>query len=395
MLLYIHVPFCIQKCSYCAFYSVPLCHAGAKAGTGTSGLLARFPETVIQELHFQRQHLGPVAITSIFFGGGTPSLLSPSAVQTIIRAITDNFPVSADAEISMEANPASALVSGWLQGVRAAGVNRLSLGVQSLDADALRLLGRLHSADEAALAVRAARAAGFDSLGLDLIWGLPQRACNTHPAGAAVARWLHTVQAALGLEPDHISAYNLTLEQGTPLEGLVATGQAVLPTEEEEKAMYLEGIALMARHGLHQYEVSNFAKPGHACRHNLGYWQGMDYLGLGPSAVSCIGNNRRTNAPDLAAWDRQIRAKGQALATLEPLEPRVRLEERLMLGLRMSKGLNLEQWRQENGPPLPADFLEALQQAGYATLHGEQLALTPPGMLLSNSIVAKLFEYIE
>ena len=393
MLLYIHVPFCTQKCAYCAFYSVPL-RGAAGQGADAWQFLSRFPETVIKELQFQRQQHGSAEITSIFFGGGTPSLLPPSAVQAILQATTDSFAISADVEVSMEANPISALAPGWLQGVRAAGVTRLSLGVQSLDAEALRLLGRLHSADEAVQAVKAARAAGFVSLGLDLIWGVPRWA-SQHGAPGNVPRWLATLQAALDLEPDHISAYNLTLEQGTTLASLVATGQSLLPSESEEKEMYLEGIALMEKQGLVQYEVSNFARPGHECRHNLGYWQGLDYLGLGPSAVSCMGHVRKTNEPDLAAWDRQVTATGQADAAVEPLSPTVRLEEKLMLGLRTKKGLNLAEWEQESGISLPAPLLRALHEAGYSTSEAGHLALTPLGMLLSNSIIAALLECME
>ncbi|MCC8194269.1 MAG: radical SAM family heme chaperone HemW, partial [Deltaproteobacteria bacterium] len=263
MLLYIHVPFCRAKCRYCAFYSVPL--PGPEA-------LRAYTDTLLREIAFWGDALGNVPVESIFFGGGTPSLLPPKAVKAVLDRVRRAFTVSPKAEISMEANPESFLAIGYAHEIASLGVNRISLGVQSLDDDALSALGRPHTRREALMAYELARAADFSSVSLDLIWGLP---------GQRRRDWTRELAEAASLRPDHLSCYGLTLEEGTPMAAANADGLIALPEEQEQAAMYVEGAEYLETAGLLQYEISNFARMGFQCRHNLGYWESRDYLGLG------------------------------------------------------------------------------------------------------------------
>lgn len=275
------------------------------------------------------RRLGRVPVESVFFGGGTPSLLDPDQLAGVLDCVGRMFEVLPGAEISMEANPDSLHTAEKASGVLAAGVNRISLGVQSLHDGMLERLGRLHRADAAREAFRAIREAGCANLSLDLMWGLP---------GQTLEQWLDDVRAAIALGPEHVSAYGLTLEPGTPL--AESCGDADLPSEDVQCAMYLEGIRLFEEAGLHHYEVSNFARDGFRCRHNLGYWEGRDYLGVGPAATSTIGGERWTN-PEGEGWLEQVR-EGRRCPEREPLDRATRALELMMLRLRTVDGLPLD-----------------------------------------------------
>ena len=374
MLLYVHVPFCRRKCRYCAFYSVPLA-AGAFSLSG-------YVSALCAELALWGGRLGRVPVESVFFGGGTPSLLDPERIAVVLELVRGTFAVAPDAEISMEANPDSLHTAERARGYLEAGVNRVALGVQSLDDGMLAALGRLHRADAARAAFRAVREAGCRNVSLDLMWGLP---------GQTPELWREDVRAALALEPDHLSAYGLTLEPGTPL--AEACGEAGLPSEDAQCAMYLEGIRLFGEAGLRQYEISNYAREGFRCRHNLGYWEGREYLGLGPAATSTLGGERWTN-PEGAEWLAQV-AEGRVCARRETLDRETRTRECMMLRLRTVDGLPLAAYARVAGRP----FLEAhgafarrLCAAGLARLEDGRFRLTAGGMLVSNSILEELFE---
>ncbi len=374
MLLYIHVPFCRRKCRYCAFYSCPLTRSGNE--------MAVYLSTLHAELEQWGRRLGRVPVESVFFGGGTPSLLEPEHVACVLDCARRAFEVLPGAEISMEANPDSLHTVERADGFLAAGVNRVSLGVQSLNDGMLETLGRLHRADAAREAFRSIRDAGCGNLSLDLMWGLP---------GQTLGQWLEDVRAAIALGPEHISAYGLTLEPGTPL--AESCGDAELPSEDEQCAMYIEGIRLFETAGLHHYEVSNFARDGFRCRHNLGYWTGQDYLGIGPAATSTIGGERWTN-PEWEGWLEQIRG-GLRCQECETLDRTTQALELMMLRLRTVDGLPLDAYESLAGRSFLADhgpFARRLCAGGLARMENGVFRLTDEGMLVSNSILGEFFE---
>ena len=385
MLLYIHVPFCRRKCAYCSFYSLPL-----EAGKPGADQLAAYSASLVRELRLWGERLGKAPVETIFFGGGTPSLLPGKTIAIVLNAVRKTFTLADSTEISAEANPDSALEDGWLFEARRAGVNRLSLGVQSFDDADLALLGRLHDAHAAKVAFETARTAGFANISLDLMWALPG------PASQAQSQfqWLRQLRLAADLQPEHISAYGLTLEQGTPLEEAHAGGKIVLPKEKEQSSMYLTGAEYLESRGYMQYEISNYARMGFECRHNLGYWEGADYLGLGPAAVSTMGGKRWANFSDLGQWQRAIKV-GVIAPEVEELDDQTRAKEMLMLRLRMNRGLSLKDWRQLTGRPFLTDYaplISLLQQNGLAATRSGRFRLTRPGMLVSNTILAHFFD---
>jgi oxygen-independent coproporphyrinogen-3 oxidase len=350
-----------------------------------SGYLA----ALLRELTLWGERLGRAGVETVFFGGGTPSLLPLEALAGILDRVRTVFALSSSAEMSLEANPESALAPGWLHGLRQTGVNRLSLGIQSLDDGELRILGRAHSAREAARACELAREGGITNLNLDFIWGLPGER-----SGQSQAKWLRQLKQAVALRPDHISAYGLALEEGAPLASACADGSLLLPGEREQASLYLAGAEFLESQGFMQYEISNFARMGFTCRHNLGYWEGRDFLGLGPSAVSTLGGARWTNPANPAAWRKAVNA-GQAAPNPETLDPPTRSREMLMLRLRLQKGLRLREWNALTGRSFLRDFaplILPLQQKGLAATRRGFFRLTRSGMLVSNTILAHFFD---
>jgi oxygen-independent coproporphyrinogen-3 oxidase len=386
VLLYIHVPFCRRRCRYCAFASLPL--EGAAGHREISAYLA----TLLGEMTLWGERLGRARVETLFFGGGTPSLLPPEALAGILERARSVFALEAAAEITLEANPESALAPGWLYGLRKTGVNRLSLGVQSLEDDVLRMLGRAHSAREAAQACDLARDAGIANLSLDFMWGLPGQG-----SGQSQMQWLRQLRQAVALQPDHISAYGLTLEEGTPLAEACADGRLTLPLEREQASQYLAGADFLESQGFMQYEISNFARMGFACRHNLGYWEGREYLGLGPSATSTLAGRRWTNPADPAAWRKAVRS-GSPDAGAEELDLPTRLRELLLLRLRLNKGLRLQEWKALTGRSFLKDYASLifpLQQNGLAATRRGAFRLTRSGMLVSDTILAHFFARLK
>ena len=377
MLLYIHVPFCRRKCRYCAFYSeAPAPGSDARPAAWASALLC--------EMRREAEALGHPSLRTVFFGGGTPSLLSPSLVGAVLDAAAGLFSLDAQAEISMEANPES-MNEEKARGFRLAGVNRVSLGVQALDDALLAALGRVHDKKAALSAYSALRRAGFRNVGLDLMWGLP---------GQSVANWKAQLAEAAALSPEHLSCYGLMLEEGTPF--FRERENLRLPAEEEAAAMYEEGGALLEAAGYAQYEISNYAKKGFACRHNTGYWQGEDYLGLGPAAVSCTGSERRSNVADLEVWLSAVR-QGRRAASVERLGFTEKAEELVMLGLRTARGLDLAAYRALTGRDFEkdnADLMGELLRRAMAGKKDGRFFLTRKGMLVSSAIMEQCFERI-
>ncbi|MGE4441161.1 MAG: radical SAM family heme chaperone HemW [Desulfomicrobium sp.] len=377
MLLYVHVPFCVRKCGYCAFHSGPFSRDAARF----------YVRQVLREMADWGRVLGRVPVESVYFGGGTPSLLEAGQIAALLEAADSAFSLSAGVEITLEANPDSALEDGFLGSVRGLGVNRLSLGVQSLRDDALIMLGRPHDGSQARLAAHAAREAGFLNLSLDLIWGLP---------GQNVERWLDDLRGAVELAPEHISCYGLSLEDGVPLTRQVEEGALALPDEESAARMYLDGSEFLESCGYAHYEISNYARPGRESRHNRGYWAGNEYLGLGPAAVSTIKDRRWSNPTGLKDYAAAV-AKGSMRCEVEVLSARTRLQEMVMLSLRTREGLDLEKFKATTGTEFPwrHPAVEQLRSSGLACLRAGHLQLTRKGMLVSNSVIEMVLGILD
>jgi oxygen-independent coproporphyrinogen-3 oxidase len=326
-------------------------------------------------------------VETVYFGGGTPSLLEAGQIADLLQAADASFTLGADAEITLEANPDSALKSGFLRSVRGRGVNRLSLGVQSLQDDLLAMLGRPHDSRQARLAVSAARDAGFSNLSLDLIWGLP---------GQNFERWMDDLAGALELAPEHLSCYGLSLEEGAPLTRSVEDGSLVLPDEETCARMFLDGSKLLESQGYGHYEISNYARPGRESRHNRGYWTGQDYLGLGPAAVSTIGGRRWENPAALDEYAATVTG-GEGENAMEVLSAHTRLQEMVMLSLRMHEGLGLEKFKATTGTEFPwrHPAVEQLRSSGLVRHRDGHLQLTREGMLVSNSVIEMMLGILD
>ena len=383
MLVYIHVPFCRSKCSYCAFPSAAIGRDPDKIAP----LLKEYLDVLSLEIEQSSLTLGKRSVTSVFFGGGTPSLLPPALVGRVMDKLAGAFSLAEKLEVTLEANPESLRGNAAAKYLEA-GANRLSLGVQSLDDAMLRVLGRPHKAIDGINAVYAARAAGFKNLNVDLMWGLP---------GQGVRRWLQTLKDVIELAPDHVSSYNLTLEPGTPLEIEHENGALVLPPERDQNIMFMEGAALLESAGYLQYEISNFARMGFQCAHNIGYWEGEEYLGLGPSSTSTIGQKRWTNPASLASWKEQVQ-KGVDGRAVEILTPKIRILEHIMLRLRTARGLRLKAYKDLTGGDFLKDhekLVQTLHENGLLRARNGYLSLTRSGMMVSNAVLTNIFERLE
>jgi oxygen-independent coproporphyrinogen III oxidase len=367
--LYVHIPFCARLCPYCDF----------DTQDRDLHLIAPYAAALMREVALTP----PAAIHSIFFGGGTPSVLRPEQLAAVLDACRERFDLLPDCEITVECNPNN-VREARLAGYRAAGVNRVSLGVQAMDDGALRLLGRQHSADRVSDAVAAARTAGYDDLSLDLMYGLP---------GQSVADWERTLEAALALAPEHLSCYLLTLEEWTPMGQQVADGSVRLPDEEVVAAQYALTRARLAAAGFEQYEISNWARPGHASRHNLGYWRCEPYLGLGAGAVSCIGGVRRKRTPVVLDHLAAVRAGQIAYVEEETLDAATARREAIMLGLRLRAGMDPTAYARRFGVTLVdacGPGLPTLLAGGFLEWHQSRLRLTERALLVSNEVLLQL-----
>jgi oxygen-independent coproporphyrinogen-3 oxidase len=356
--LYIHTPFCIRKCPYCDFYSLPM----------EDSLADAYVAAVLEVL--RSGHFPVGAVDTVYFGGGTPSLLGVARLEAILQAISRAYTVAAGAEITLEVNPVSVPPEAFGE-LRATGINRLSVGVQSAVGEELRFLGRLHGVEEAARCLEAAKAGGFDNLSADLMLGLP---------GQTTESLAKSVAFLAEFEVAHVSAYLLKIEEGTPFHH-----RGICPDEDEAADRYLECVAVLAERGYLQYEISNFAKSGWESRHNLKYWLGEPYLGIGSAAHSCLGGRRFFYARDVAGFLRD------PLAVTDD-GPAGDFDEYAMLRLRLTRGLNLTEAQTLYGVDKEALKQKALPYVGrrLARLEGEVLSLTPEGFLLSNTILAAL-----
>jgi oxygen-independent coproporphyrinogen-3 oxidase len=367
--LYLHVPFCLRKCGYCSFYS--------EAGRQDS---SRWLAAVIKQL---RQFFSPRPLTSIFFGGGTPTMLPPEVLRDLLAECRQHFFCAEEAEISLEANPATVDLSA-LQTLRQAGFNRLSLGVQSLHDTELRRLGRPHTAAEATQTAKLAQQAGFANLNIDLMCGLPDQTLQS---------WSETLTQALTLRPQHLSIYELTVEEGTPFARQQKEGKLLLPDEDAALRMLEAARQMTEEAGFHRYEISNYALPGCECRHNINYWRNNEYIGIGPGAVSCLNGMRKSAVADVAEFCSRIEKGQEVWEHEECLEPEAAFRETVIMGLRMTEGLALDELRRRFSIDAAAYYgetLARLTKQGLLELADGRLRLTAQGLLLANPVMAEL-----
>jgi len=371
--IYIHIPFCKAKCCYCDFYSVPL----------TEGeWLEQYLRGLAAEIEQRASFYDGQPIGTVYLGGGTPSLLAPGQIERLLNKLAQAFPLTSDIEITMEANPVT-INREYMQECRQAGVNRLSLGVQSFIDRELRLLGRLHSAHDSEEAIQAARAAGFTNVNLDLIYGIP---------GQTTDDWIYNLRQAVAAAPEHLSLYLLQLEPHTPMGRWVDEGKLLMLEDEQEYQIYQISRKLLDQNGYQQYEISNFAQPGRECRHNLIYWHSREYLGLGAGAVSFINRVRQQNTQldqylptsadyPLHFWRGEI---------LEEMDERQRWIDAVVMGLRTTQGINMADFKSRFGIDLGQEYgqvIDELLAGGFLIIEDGYLRLAPSAYFISNQVL--------
>ena len=371
--LYIHVPFCVNKCHYCAFVS----------REPRNDELAKYPELVIRELQLHSTPTGPVA--SIYFGGGTPSLLQPAHIARLLEGITDQTGIQEHAEITMEINPGT-IDALSLKAFRTAGINRVSLGIQSFDDRVLECLGRIHTVEQSRLAFQHAREAGFKNISIDLIHSLP---------GQSLDQWQTELQQAVELSPEHISIYGLTVEEGTPFARRYPEGSPELADEDLSADMFECADELLTGSGFEHYEIANYALPGYRSQHNSGYWQRDGYLGLGVAAHSFLRDVyvMRFSIPDsLEEYRRMVMSGRLTRSNEQRLTQDEAMSEYMFLGLRLADGVSGPAFEREFGRALESAYGSApadLVRLGLLVQSGESFALTQRGMLLSNQVFGR------
>ena len=387
--LYLHIPFCDHRCAYCDF----------NAYAGLDALIPAYVRALRRELRLWSGAARGYEVGTVFFGGGTPSLLSAEEMALLLGEIGAGYAVRPDVEVSMEANPGTVDVEK-LRGFRAAGVNRLSLGVQSLDDGELGRLDRIHDAATARRAFAEARAAGFDNVNLDLIFGLPYGSRES---------WNRTLEEAIGLGPEHLSLYALSVEEGTPLAASVRRGIERAPDGDEAADQYEDASARLTAAGYGQYEISNWARPGRECRHNLVYWRNEAYLGLGAGAHSCFGGRRfavvRTPSRYIEMVEGAAAGGGGEgpwalleIASVEEIASMTAMAETMILGLRLNEGVTAARFIAKHGVEPQAAFAGAIDECvalGLLEDEGAVLRLSERGRLLGNEVFVRFLEAAE
>ncbi len=369
--IYIHVPFCRSRCSYCDFAT----------GAYDGALAERYVGALAREVESFARADARAAVDTVYFGGGTPTLLTAAQVARVLDAVRLRFDVEARAEVTLEMNPGTVTPDN-LRALRAAGVNRASFGAQTFDDRELKRLGRTHTADDTLKTFEALRAAGFDNVSLDLIAGLPRQ---------TLGAWSRNLEEALRLRPEHLSLYLLEVHEGTPLAEQIREGRYDAPDPDLAAEMYRLMVERTREAGYEQYEISNFCLAGRESRHNMKYWTGAPYFGFGCSAHSFDGGQTRwANERDAGAYVKLVEEKGGAVVTLDELDERGASAEALFLGLRLlGRGVDLAEHRARYRRDVRAEYAEDLArfgEAGLVVLDGDVLRLTPAGALLSNEV---------
>ena len=380
--LYVHIPFCLRKCRYCDFLSAPQTDIDRE----------RYVKALIREIKTQKDCLAGRPVDTVFFGGGTPSVLSAEQIGRIIDALREVFLILPDAEVSLETNPGTADFEK-LSAFKEAGINRLSMGVQSMHDEELHLLGRIHTAEQALEAFKTARAAGFDNINIDLMSALP---------GQTFDSWADSLRQAVEWRPEHISAYSLIIEPGTPFSALYEAGELPpLPDEETDRKMYHYTREYLAQHGYGRYEISNYALKGRECRHNSGYWTGHPYLGFGIGAASYVNEARFSNIPDFETYIVEMekagipaeieQVYGNVRTEIHLLTEQEKMEEFMFLGLRMTAGVKTSDFASRFGKSLDEVYGDVIRRhlaQGLLQRTTEGLCLTERGTDVSNYVMA-------
>ncbi|MCX6122608.1 MAG: radical SAM family heme chaperone HemW [Ignavibacteriales bacterium] len=373
--LYLHIPFCEHKCIYCDFYSI----VPAESGEAHTSLVSRFLSALGTEIHLRAEDKRfHESVETIFFGGGTPSLLHPSDIEKILNLLSSRFLIQKNAEITLETNPGT-VNKQKLKAFQSAGINRISMGIQSFYDDDLRFLTRIHTASEAKQCVIDAYAAGFKNVSFDLIFSLPHQ---------SLQRWKSNLEQAMELQPTHISCYSLIVESGTPLFNMVQSKQVTLLDTDSDAELYEMTIDFLTSHGFEQYEVSNFAKPNFKCRHNINYWNHSNYLSFGPSAHSFWEHERWWNVSNIAAYIEQLSTRTLPLSGGEHLSESKLMEESIFLGLR-SEGIDFKKFHRRFARDLQAEnssIISELIQQGRARMEDGLFRLTAKGYLVCDEI---------
>lgn len=374
--IYLHIPFCRSKCDYCDFYSL----------AGQDGQMDRYQRALLAHLKETAPLTQGISVDSVYIGGGTPSYYGARRLKELLAAVHKWFQLEKDCEITVECNPDSVDLKS-LRILRKAGVNRLSMGMQSANEEELERIHRIHTSRQVDEAVTAARKAKFTNLSLDLIYGLP---------GQTADSWRATVEHTLSLIPQHLSCYGLKVEEGTPLAERVKGGEA-LPDDDMQADLYLWTVGRLERAGYPQYEISNFSKPGYESRHNLRYWLTRPYIGFGPGAHSDFGGRRYSFVRDLRRYMDGVLNGGEIIDSSELIPQRERCGEYLMLRLRTAQGVEEQEYYRTyymDFSPLRARFLE-FQKQGWAQQENGRWRLTPKGFLVSNQLIGDLLERQE
>lgn len=378
MELYIHIPYCRQKCRYCDFPSYA-CQEPS---------MPRYTDALIAELHAAASQVH-APVETVFIGGGTPSILPAPLLNKLLNAVHTHYELTPDVEFTSEANPGT-LTSEWLDAAVTGGVNRLSMGMQAYQPELLRTLGRIHTHDDVLTSVRLARDYGIRNLNLDLMFGLP---------GQTPAMWRETLHAALDLQPEHLSCYGLIPEEGTPLKADLDAGRLTLPDEDEERQMYEDTLQILSHAGFVQYEISNFARPGFECRHNIGYWERVPYIGVGVSAASFLrgmnGGIRIANPADIPAYLHMVENGCWHVREITELTKEDERFESLMLSLRMTRGVSEEAFLHQHGLTLETyrgERLRAFEAQGLLAHENGCWRLTRRGMDVQNAILVELMD---
>ncbi len=370
--IYLHIPYCLHKCGYCDFNSHPENREESEV----------YVPALLSEIDHYASRLAGKMVSTVFFGGGTPTLLPPASLDKILGSVKNHFNLSSDCEITIEANPAT-VERETLEQIRSSGFNRISIGVQSFDAEELKLLERVHNEEEIHTTIDRARLAGFSNLSLDLMFGLP---------GQSPEKWKSHLRQALEKKPDHISAYSLTIEPATSFFKLQERGILRLSPEEIQLEMFQDTIEILQSAGYQQYEISNYARPGFESLHNLNYWDNGEYLGLGAGASSYLNGERFKNTLLPSRYIREVQTRGSAVKSTEKLAPLNAMGETIMLGLRRLKGIAIEDFEnrfQISFKNVYGKVIDPLLNEGLITLNQNHMALSRKGLNLADSVILK------
>jgi len=374
MELYLHIPFCVKKCAYCDFLSFP---SGQE-------IQRQYAKRLMEDIGCMGKEYGDIPVDTIFIGGGTPSVLESRLIVDLMEHVNRAFQISDGAEISMEANPGT-VTREKLKEYRRAGINRISFGLQSANDRELKLLGRIHTWAEFLESFALARECGFTNLNIDLMSALPGQTCES---------WKDTLKRVTDLEPEHISAYSLIIEEGTPFGEKYGSeeGRKLLPDEDSEREMYHETKRFLRECGYERYEISNYAKPGRECRHNIGYWTGVPYLGLGLGASSYMNGSRFAVSSDMQQY---LEEKPGTFTDVEKLTKKDMEEEFFYVGLRMTAGVSLSEFERRFGMSAEEVYpglMETFVEEKAAEFRGDRFVLTDYGLDVSNYIMAQFLQ---